>query len=345
MRLSIIMPFYNKEEKVVRPAIESVLAQTERDLELICVNDASPDGSGDFLYEMAQKDKRLKVLTHEVNQGVSVARNTALAAAAGDYIGFVDSDDMVVPNYYEVMLKAAEITQADIISSSFRRIEYDETVIPEIDFNEEPLKNYRPCKKYYSFKARSIWNRIYKREILQGLRFVPELKVYEDLVFLNEAISRAESLCDIDFDGYLYRQFNPELLKPKENVQEQPPVEIKAELPWHLVQHNTALRKIAEIVVNGCDYRTANAMSYLVLRRFFRIALQIRKFDPAMQNLCYHAFSEFFESAMRNTCSGRFPVISFCTHRIFSRKKFSRIFIFNLQILRLLTEISFYCLH
>lgn len=337
MRLSIIMPFYNKEERVVRLSIESVLAQTERDLELICVNDASPGSSGEFLYEMAKNDERLKVITHEVNQGVSAARNTALAAAQGDYIGFVDADDMVAPNYYEVMLQCAEASGADIVSSTFKRIEYEDSAAEKVVFNGR-MSN----KEYYCFKARSIWNRIYKREILQGIKFVPELKIYEDLVFLNMAISRAEHLCEIDFAGYLYRHCNPEIFKTPPPVQTEKITEYIPVFPWHFAQHNLALEKISEIAGSNCNLKTAKAMNYLVLRRFFRIALQMRKFDPATRDLSYSGLSDFFYEKLFPVCKQSFPLTCFLACKIFKHKSYRKSFIYKLQILRLLVELKLF---
>ena len=231
MRLSIIMPFYKKEENIVRLAVESILNQTFRDLELICVNDASPDNSADFLYQIAASDSRMKVITHECNKGVSAARNSALAVAEGDYIGFIDSDDMAVPNYYEVMLKAAEITNADIVSSTFRRIKYDD--------------NKCVSCKFYAFKDRSIWNRIYKKECLAGITFAEDLRVYEDLVFLNQVIVKAKNVCDIEFPGYLYRHLNPN--RPRKA----PAADI--EVPLFIRQNILSLDKILAIAESEKD--------------------------------------------------------------------------------------------
>lgn len=337
MRLSVIMPFYNKEEKIVRLAINSILQQTIDDFELICVNDASPGSSADFLYKMAEEDKRLKILTHATNKGVSAARNTALDIAQGDYIGFVDSDDMIVKNYYEVMLRAAEITGADIISSTFRNIEYDDINIPEISFNEKCLQK-RPCKKYHAFKARSIWNRVYKKECINNIRFVPELKIFEDLVYLNEAIVNAKTLCDINFDGYLYRSCNPEFLRPRQTASAPAP---EINVPWFFLQNQIALENILNIPLNG-DSKSEKAISYIVLRRYFRLALKIRKYSPEQKNVIYAFMRDFLFRKIITNCRKNFPLSCSIAQKIWQKEKYHSSFILKLQLLRLLIEMRIF---
>ena len=100
--ISIIIPIYNVE-KYLPVCLDSILAQTYKNLEIILVDDGSPDGSGTICDEYASRDSRF-VVVHQKNGGVSVARNTGLDHATGDYIGIVDPDDWIEPNMYEVMM-------------------------------------------------------------------------------------------------------------------------------------------------------------------------------------------------------------------------------------------------
>lgn len=330
MRLSIIMPFYKKEENVVRLAVESILNQTFRDLELICVNDASPDNSADFLYQIAASDSRMKVITHECNKGVSAARNSALAVAEGDYIGFIDSDDMAVPNYYEVMLKTAEITNADIVSSTFRRIKYDDNKCVSCKFNEKQLRKYRGGKKYYAFKDRSIWNRIYKKECLAGITFAEDLRVYEDLVFLNQVIVKAKNVCDIEFPGYLYRHLNPN--RPRKA----PAADI--EVPLFIRQNILSLDKILAIAESEKDNRSCQAMAHLVLRRFMRISLQMRKYEVLKREAVFMFQREFCLQRMIDVCKDFYPLICALTEKCWAQDIYSKRLIWQIQFIRLLIE-------
>ena len=111
--ISVIVPFYNIEQ-YVSYCLDSILAQTFRDFELICINDGSKDGTRELLDAYAEKDSRIKVI-HQENQGQSVARNNALKRAVGKYIAFIDGDDAVIPEYLEVLYKEAERAKPDLV--------------------------------------------------------------------------------------------------------------------------------------------------------------------------------------------------------------------------------------
>lgn len=112
-KISVIVPVY-KAESFLAKCVDSVLAQTEHDLELILVDDGSPDNSGNICDGYAVRDRRVRVI-HKKNAGVSVARNTGIAVATGDYIGFVDSDDWIESDMYERLLKEASKSGSDIV--------------------------------------------------------------------------------------------------------------------------------------------------------------------------------------------------------------------------------------
>ena len=112
-KISIIVPVYNGEEFLSK-CIESIVMQTEKDLELILIDDGSSDNSGLLCDQYARSDSRIKVI-HQKNAGVSAARNRGINIASGEYIGFVDSDDWVEPNMFERLLQEARNTDADIV--------------------------------------------------------------------------------------------------------------------------------------------------------------------------------------------------------------------------------------
>lgn len=112
MLISIIIPVY-KTEQYLKRCVESVLAQTYQDLEIILVNDGSPDNSLKICYEYAEMDRRIKVVNKE-NGGVASARNAGIDLAAGEYIGFVDSDDYIEPDMFELLVGLINEYKADI---------------------------------------------------------------------------------------------------------------------------------------------------------------------------------------------------------------------------------------
>ena len=118
--ISIIVPVYNVEKYLSR-CLDSILVQTYRDFELILVDDGSTDRSGAICDEYASRDERIKLI-RQSNQGLSVARNVGLDAARGDYIGFVDSDDYIHPETYQILLDALLKYDADLSVCGFNYV-------------------------------------------------------------------------------------------------------------------------------------------------------------------------------------------------------------------------------
>ena len=108
------MPIFNTGQ-YLKESIESLLQQTYREFELICVNDASTDDSGAILRELQQRDARIVLVEHEVNQGAAISRNTGLKAAKGEYIIFLDSDDYFYRNMLETSYRCAAEYDADVV--------------------------------------------------------------------------------------------------------------------------------------------------------------------------------------------------------------------------------------
>ena len=133
--ISIIVPVY-KVEKYLNECIDSILAQTFTDFELILVDDGSPDNCPALCDAAAEKDSRVRVI-HKQNGGVSTARNAGLAAAQGNWIGFVDPDDFVDKTYYEKMLRAAKQTGAELAVCNEVFMEEDGSLC---DYQEQPLR-------------------------------------------------------------------------------------------------------------------------------------------------------------------------------------------------------------
>ena len=119
MKLSIIIPVYNVELYLPQ-AVESVLAQSFRDFELILVDDGATDGSGEICDRYAGEDSRVKVI-HQKNAGVSAARNAGVAAAQGEYIGFTDSDDIIERDMYQRMIALAQRYNAEVVQCEHDR--------------------------------------------------------------------------------------------------------------------------------------------------------------------------------------------------------------------------------
>ena len=134
-KISVIVPVY-KVEAVLKKCLDSIITQTYENLEIILVDDGSPDISGKICDEYSKRDSRVKVI-HKKNAGVAAARNSGLKVATGEYCTFVDSDDYVSPNIYQILLNSIVSSKSDV---AICNIEYfDDNNIPI--YKESPLKD------------------------------------------------------------------------------------------------------------------------------------------------------------------------------------------------------------
>ena len=200
--ISVIMPVYQVEAYLPR-SIESVLDQDHQDLELILIDDGSPDGSGAICDAYAARDSRVRVI-HQKNSGAAAAKNAGLRAASGTYLSFVDSDDYLEPNVFGYMLKTLKAQDADAVQFSFRDV-YTNRVEPQI---------LTPCvmneKEYLLRFARDwtcplLWNKLYKRCLFDGVFFEEGHKI-DDEYFTYQGFLKP---CKVAFDDriiYNYRK-------------------------------------------------------------------------------------------------------------------------------------------
>ncbi len=204
--ISIIIPVFNVEEYLPR-CLDSVLNQTYSDLEIILVNDGSTDNSGEICDRYAENDSRIKVI-HKENGGVSSARNTGLDMATGEFIGFVDGDDVLDLKMYEVLISNARKYNCDISCCQLATIDIDGTKKAYYD-NESAIfeKDYL-IKNYFfdEFVKDTMYsqcNKIFKKDIIENLRYKP-YRYCEDILFIFESLSRAKSMYYDKFIGYYY---------------------------------------------------------------------------------------------------------------------------------------------
>ena len=178
--ISIIIPVY-KVEIYLEKCIQSVINQTYENLQIILVDDGSPDNCGKICDEYAQKDHRIEVI-HKSNGGLSDARNKGLEIAKGEYIGFVDSDDYIEADMYEVLYNLLKQYNADVSICNFYTVSQGKISIKNADngINEynriEILKEILLDKNIQSY----AWNKLYKKELFDEIKY-PVGKKYEDI--------------------------------------------------------------------------------------------------------------------------------------------------------------------
>lgn len=193
--ISVIVPVFSVEQ-YLDECIESIIAQTHKNLEIILVDDGSPDNCPAMCDEWAKRDSRIRVV-HKKNGGLSSARNAGLDVATGEYIGYVDSDDSIQPEMYETMLCAMIENNADIASSIRKKLDDDRELIP-LSINEA-LNFYLDGKM-----PLSVWSKLYKASKFRDLRFV-DGRNNEDVPYNIECFSKANKILLINQKFYNYR--------------------------------------------------------------------------------------------------------------------------------------------
>ena len=202
-KISVIIPVY-KVEKYLAKCVDSVLAQTYGDLEILLVDDGSPDGCGAICDGYASRDSRVRVI-HKPNGGLSSARNAGLDAASGAYVGFVDSDDYIDPAMYEKLHAALVSTGADVCVCDVVYVDEQGALKgpPIPPMAEEVLSPEQAWRRVEladdGWRYVTAWNRLYRRAVFDGLRF-QEGKIHEDelsVVPIYEKCGRAAVISDV----------------------------------------------------------------------------------------------------------------------------------------------------
>ena len=201
--LSIIVPIYNSAETLTG-TVQSVLAQTYQDFELILVDDGSRDNSYRICQAFAATEPRIVVLQQE-NGGVSSARNAGIEAARGDFITFVDADDYLDPTAYACMIAVIKEKGADIcvcgvcIEGEYRPLSHAQA---EIEVQHKPLELLLNKQWFID----SCWNKIYRRDLIGDSRFQEAYSYSEDKLFVFELLSKAQRAVRVDSRFYHYIQ-------------------------------------------------------------------------------------------------------------------------------------------
>lgn len=207
--VSVIIPVY-KVEKYLPMCVDSVLNQTYQNLEVILVDDGSPDDCPAICDEYAKKDKRIRVI-HQKNAGLSMARNAGLDICTGDYITFVDSDDALHVAFVARLLAACEENGAEIAVGDFMKAtpaEYLPKIaaplankpVRVVDGREANMMLYRRSEWVRMVTA---WGKLFRRELLETERF-PDVKLHEDEALIYKLLYRSQQVAMVDGALYLY---------------------------------------------------------------------------------------------------------------------------------------------
>lgn len=209
-KLSIVVPVYNGEH-YLRKCLDSILSQTLEDFELICVNDGSSDKTLEIMQSFSQRDCRVRVISQD-NKGLGATRNVGISYATGEYIGFVDGDDFIAPDMYELLYAKAKEEDADIVITNVD-LYYTRSGITK------PFRDnlwYQKMDDMGSFSAVEyprvmqyigVWDRIYRRDFIEEYHLRnPENRIYEDVLFTVQANVFAKRISVVNLPLYNYRK-------------------------------------------------------------------------------------------------------------------------------------------
>lgn len=284
--VSIIVPVY-KVEEYLNQCIDSIVNQTYKNLEIILVDDGSPDRCPQICDEWREKDSRIKVI-HKENGGLSDARNAGLKIAKGDYIGFVDSDDQISLQMYGRLMQAMEETGAGIVECNYLKFEKQ---IPQMVY--EKSKNVQ-CYSTESALEQLIiervfhhesWNKLYRKYIFETLCF-EKGKLHEDVYLTYQAFGMCEKIAKIDEVLYYYRQRCESIMGTSFSLKNLDSVEARCRLLEYMNKNYPELVRLAQNQLMGnCLY-------------FGQLALKSKDEDLVRQTL--HFVEPIFQQVNRS---------------------------------------------
>lgn len=271
-KVSVIVPIYNSEPWLVT-CLDSIKNQTLKDIEIICVNDGSTDKSGEILDNYAKTDNRFIVI-HQENKKIPGARNTGLERVTGEYITFVDSDDYLQPNAYEVAYNLAKKDDVDILQYNCNSF---------LDGHDKPIKNNNysdstvHCFDEYVVQniSYAIWNKLFKTDLIKqsNIKFVEGLVPADDTCFLFMLLSRANKIKFIQTKLYNYR--------------------IRRNSVSHQMPLNETFLNSYQMLKHICDYWRTNG--YNMNKKHLLLTLLIKWCAPFNKELGYGYANEILD--------------------------------------------------
>lgn len=300
--ISIIIPVY-KVEKYIHRCIDSVLNQTYKNIEVILVDDGSPDNCGIICDEYSQKDERIRVI-HKKNGGLSDARNAGINTVSGEYIGFIDSDDWIENRYIEKLYRLINKYHADVSVCNFIRISYEDEILNnnfKIEIKE--YTNIQALEQYYDkYYVQMVvaWGKLYKKSLFKDIKF-PIGKIHEDEYITYKLIYRSNKIVLTTEPLYYYWQRSDSIMGSGFNIKGQ----IDAIDAFE--ERARFLSKVGLEDLSKKTYSSAFSMYIVVLRRMDEFGDKIsknevtkqlkklnKKLEKSKQKIIFKAFYELY---------------------------------------------------
>lgn len=262
--ISVIVPIYNVEKYLAR-CVDSIVNQTYKNLEIILVDDGSPDRCPQMCDDYAEKDSRIKVV-HKKNGGLSDARNAGMAVATGEYISFIDSDDYVSDDFFECLLDVMNKENSDIAECSVVKL-YEDNRFDEFS-DDLSVKTYDTQDAMSALIAENpfhqhVWNKLYKTELIKDIPYAVG-KLNEDEFWTYQVFGRANKVSKLNKTMYYYFQRNSSIMGVGYNIRRLDALEGKANRQKYIENNFPELSTQAKIDLYGsCMFAYQSVLKFM----------------------------------------------------------------------------------
>lgn len=262
--ISVIIPIYNVEKYLAR-CVDSIVNQTYKNLEIILVDDGSPDRCPQMCDDYAEKDSRIKVV-HKKNGGLSDARNAGMAVATGEYISFIDSDDYVSDDFFECLLDVMNKENSDIAECSVVKF-YEDNRFDEFS-DDLSVKTYDTQDAMSALIAENpfhqhVWNKLYKTELVKDIPYAVG-KLNEDEFWTYQVFGRANKVSKLNKTMYYYFQRNSSIMGVGYNIRRLDALEGKANRQKYIENNFPDLSTQAKIDLYGsCMFAYQSVLKFM----------------------------------------------------------------------------------
>ena len=244
-KISIIVPVY-KVEPYLDKCVSSIVNQTYTNLEIILVDDGSPDNCPAMCDAWAEKDSRIRVI-HKPNGGLSDARNAGMAAATGELMAFVDSDDRIAPDMYEHLYQRVTEDNSDIVACGVQMVWEDKTPSRMLTRDGNCVLNQEEAMRAIieeSWLKQPVWYKLYQTKLVRDILF-PKGKYHEDVFWSYQAVGRAKKVSVSDRIGYYYLQRGGSIMGEGYSLKRLDAVEAKVQRCAYIQERFPALSPLA----------------------------------------------------------------------------------------------------
>lgn len=244
-KISVIVPVY-KVEPYLDKCVSSIVNQTYKNLEIILVDDGSPDNCPAMCDAWAEKDSRIRVM-HKTNGGLSDARNAGMAVATGELMAFVDSDDWIVPDMYECLYQRLTEDNSDIAACGVQMVWEDKTPSRTLTREGSCVLNQEEAMRAIieeSWLKQPVWYKLYKTALVRDILF-PKGKCHEDVFWSYQAVGSAKKVSVSDHVGYYYLQRGGSIMGAGYSLKRLDAVEAKVQRCAYIQERFPALSPLA----------------------------------------------------------------------------------------------------